>query len=319
MNAKILILKFSDILSKCSDLVFRDQDKEAIWIIGDGRSGSTWLMEMINYENKYRCMFEPFHPTKVEKMKDIGFFKYIRPDYEDEFFYKLASEVFSGKFHHPRVTGGNSDFHQKLLIKDIFANLFVKWVSAHFPQIKEILLMRHPFAVALSKRNMIKWDWMTEPKQFLNQRELYEDFLQPYENLIRITEGFFAKQVLIWSIIHYVALKQLNNQDILLVFYEHLCSKPEKELKRIFSFLDESKKGQIEDPKLLEKIAKSSNTSHKNSAIVQGNNLYDVWRKNLSESTINNGIKILQTFGLVSIYNKSLMPKSTAAEVLLKG
>jgi len=292
-------------------------NKETIWIVGDGRSGSTWLLEMINYDNQYRRMFEPFHPTKVERMKGSEFFKYIRPEYQDETFYPLASEVFTGQFHHPRVTGGDNRFDKKLLIKDIFAHLFIKWVGTHFPPVKKILLMRHPFAIALSKQKLMKWDWMTEPKQFLNQQALYQDYLQPYKKLIMKTKGYFEKQVLIWSIIHYVSLKQLTEEDILLVFYEDLCSTPEKELKRIFSYLAQSKKDQLTNPKLRDKIKAPSISSRGHSAISQGKDLCDVWRKECSTSQINNGIEILELFGLEGIYNRSLMPNRVAVERFL--
>ena len=292
-------------------------NKETIWIVGDGRSGSTWLLEMINHDNQYRRMFEPFHPIKVEKMKGIEFFKYIRPEHQDETFYQLASEVFTGQFHHPRVTGGDNRVDKKLLIKDIFAHLFIKWVGTHFPQVKKILLMRHPFAIALSKQKLMKWDWMTEPKQFLNQPALYQDYLQPYKKLIIKTNCYFEKQVLIWSIIHYVSLKQLTERDILIVFYEHLCSTPEPELKRIFSYLGKSKEEQMINPKLRDKIEAPSIASREHSAINQGKDLCDVWRKKLSASQIKIGIEILESFGLEGIYNISLMPDRVAAERFL--
>jgi hypothetical protein len=301
-----------------TDSLLRGSCKEAIWVVGDGRSGSTWLQEMINYDNDYRYMFEPFHPTQVEEMKDMGFYKYIRPEHKDESFYNLASKVFSGRFYHPRVIRGKRNYSQKLLIKDIFGNLFIKWVSAYFPHVKKVLIMRHPFATALSKQKLKDWDWMTEPVQFLDQRDLFQDYLEPFENLIRKTDGFFEKQVLIWSIVHYVPLKQLDHHDVLLVFYEHLCSDPENELKRLFSYLYGPEEQQVLDPKLLEKIKAPSFTSRQNSAINRGGNLCDVWRKDLSDSKIDKGIEILQAFGLDRIYNKDLMPDREPAERLLK-
>jgi len=316
--AKIIYFRLLDLKAVLYNLLSRGRDKMTVWIVGDGRSGSTWLQEMINYDNRYKCMFEPFHPTQVEEMKDLEFYKYIRPGQKDESFYKLAAKVFSGKIYHPRVIRGDRRFNRKLLIKDIFANLFIKWASVNFPEVKKILIMRHPFATALSKQKLENWDWLTEPIQFLDQRELFQDYLEPYEDLIRKTEGYFEKQVLVWSIIHYVAFKQLNERDVILVFYEDLCSDPENELRRIFSSLYESEQEHILDPKLVEKIKSPSFTSRKNSAINRGGNLCDVWRKDLTESNIDNGIEILKSFGLDCIYNRGLMPDRLAAERLLK-
>jgi hypothetical protein len=102
------------------------------------------------------------------------------------------------------------------------------------------------------------------------------------------------------------------------VFYEHLCSNPENELKRLFSYLYDFEKQQVLDPRLLEKIKAPSFTSRQNSAINQGGNLCNVWRKDLSDSKIDKGIEILKTFGLDCIYNKDLMPDREAAERILK-
>ena len=54
---------------------------------------------------------------------------------------------------------------------------------------------------------------MTEPSQFLDQPDLVADYLEPFRALIENTDGDFEKQVLIWSIIHYVALNQLDEKD----------------------------------------------------------------------------------------------------------
>ena len=51
--------------------------KEVIWLIGDVRSGTTWVSNLINHENKYRTMFEPFHPNYIYRKdaKSVTSFK----------------------------------------------------------------------------------------------------------------------------------------------------------------------------------------------------------------------------------------------------
>lgn len=317
-QAKAISTRLLDQISIFLDSIYPGRNKEIIWVVGDGRSGSTWLQEMINYDNNYRYMFEPFHPVTAGEIRDIGYYKYIRPEYKDEAFYDLASKVFSGRFYHPRVIRGGRIHSRKLLIKDIFGNLLIKWVGKFFPRVRKILIMRHPFATALSKQKLKDWEWMTEPVQFFEQPELYQDWLMPFEDLIRKTEGFFEKQVLIWSIVHHIPLKQLDRRDIFLVFYEQLCSHPENELKRLSSYLYNVGRERDLDPRLLEKINEPSFTSRKDSAINRGDNLCDVWRQDLSDSQIDNGMEILRAFGLDRIYNESLMPNREAAESILK-
>ena len=317
-QAKAISTRLLDQISIFLDSLYRGRDKEIIWVVGGGRSGSTWLQEMINFDNKYRYMFEPFHPVTAGEIRDIGYYKYIRPEYKDESFFNLASRIFSGRFYHPRVIRGGRIHSSKLLIKDIFGNLLIKWVGKNFPRVKKILIMRHPFATTLSKQKLKDWEWMTEPVQFFEQPELFQDWLEPFEDLIRKTKGFFEKQVLIWSIVHYIPLKQLDRREIHLVFYEQLCSDHENELKRLISYLYDEDERQDLDPRLLEKINEPSFTSRKDSAIKRGGNLCDVWRRGLSDSQIYEGIGILRIFGLDRIYNESLMPNREAAEDFLK-
>lgn len=131
--------------------------KQVIWIVGDGRSGTTWLSEIINFDKKYRDMFEPFHPLMNQRMENLRTFQYIRPDSTNETFYQLSKDIFSGKFHNSRVDSQNFRlFYKGLIINDIFANLFIKWVDVNFSNVKKILIMRHPFAVSGFKKEIKK-------------------------------------------------------------------------------------------------------------------------------------------------------------------
>ena len=38
-----------------------------VLIAGSGRSGTTWLSEILNYNNDYRSIFEPFYPRICNK------------------------------------------------------------------------------------------------------------------------------------------------------------------------------------------------------------------------------------------------------------
>ena len=50
-----------------------------IIVAGVGRSGTTLLAETINYDNKFRLMFEPFHKYKVKTLSEMNYRLYISP------------------------------------------------------------------------------------------------------------------------------------------------------------------------------------------------------------------------------------------------
>ena len=153
----------------------RGNFRDAIWLFGDGRSGTTWVSELINWDRSYREMFEPFHPKKIRRMRGMRLHQYIRPGDSDHPFLRRASDVFSGRFSSPRVDHANwSLSYRGLLIKDIFANLLAGWAAQQFPAVKMVLLIRNPFAVALSKSKRRRWSWLTDPSELLAQPELVD-------------------------------------------------------------------------------------------------------------------------------------------------
>ena len=228
---------------------------------------------------------------------------------------KLTCKVFSGTFFHRRVDQGNLKLvYNRLLIKDIFANLFAYWAYEHFPHLKIILLIRNPFAVALSKYKVRDWPWMKDPKKFLDQSDLLEDYLSPFEDMIRqVGDSFLERQILIWSIIHYVLLLQFNSNSLCTIFYEDFYRNPERELLRIANFKSDRGVQAIQaiDPQVLNRPSKVSGNQ---SNIIKGNSPIDAWKNEIPIEQIDKGYKILNRFGLDCLYKDDVHPDRRVVE-----
>lgn len=285
--------------------------KDVVWLIGDGRSGTTWVASIINHDNRYREMFEPFHPKLIDDMKPLLPHQYLRVDASDECIQKISHDVFTGKFTHSRVDSQNNSLTYKgLLIKDIFANLFAFWATNNFSQLKTILLIRNPFAVALSKQKKKHWLWTNDPMELLNQRELFEDYLHPFEDQIREICGknnYILSQILIWSIINYVPLRQFNSKQLHVVFYEDMFASPHEELTKILRFIDP---GKLNSSLTLdsEVVDQPSRVCGDDSNILSGTSPVTTWRTELKEDEIDAGMEILKIFGLEELYDESGIP-----------
>ncbi|MCP4397073.1 MAG: sulfotransferase domain-containing protein [bacterium] len=294
---------------------------DVIWLVADGRSGSTWVTNLINYQKRYRIMFEPFHPYFIPQMPERLYFQYFRPNSTPDRFDEFARSVFTGKLTHYRVDGhileSNPLFFKGLLIKDIFAHLFLKWGDVHFPDVHKLLLLRHPCAVALSKEKLQHRKWIRNPEDLLRQNELSTDYLRPFEPLIRSAGSFFEKQITIWSIIHAIPLRQFRPGQIHLIFYEELCTDPQRELQRLFSYLGAPFDTSNLHPQLAAQLKIPSRTCREESAIKTGHNLIDTWRSELTAAQIKRAVEILRAFGLDKIYNDALIPDCEAAERML--
>lgn len=290
------------------------KDSPVVWVVGDGRSGTTWLSNLINYRGDYRYMFEPFHPAFVSVARGYPLFHYLRPEATNPEFLELYRRIFSGHVRDERVDRYNWRLaYRKRLVKDVFANLFIKWADVHFPAVKKIWILRHPFDVAISKEKLKRWVWMVEPRELLLQRDLYEDHLQPFRSVIDGAQSYFEKQIVLWCVAHYVPLKQLHGAHVHLAFYEDLCTNPESEIRRLLEFLGDDPPGESLDPRLLAQFKTPSDMSREQSAIRTKDDLIGGWQRALTDQQVDAARQVLQAFGLDGIYGDRPSPDRATA------
>jgi len=280
--------------------------REVLWLVGDGRSGTTWVSDLINHDKRYRQMFEPFHPQLVPAMDFLSPHHYVRPLELDERVKRIAGDVINGRFTDTRVDARICTlWHQGLLIKDIFANLLCGAVSREFPHIKPVLLIRNPFAVACSKLKTKDWFWLTEPLELLKQVTLYEDHLMPFEDIIRETsakKNYVLNQILIWSIINYVPLHQFRPKDLHICFYEDIYTNPHHEVAKILCFARGPHAADFLNLKK-EVIKQPNRISNPESNMLLGRCPISTWKTELDPGLINDGYDILGHFGLADLYD----------------
>ncbi len=289
-----------------------------LFLSGMGRSGTTWVGNIINYKNEYRNIFEPFLPIRVPEASPFGYLPYIRPDNHDPNLLNAAKAILSGRIKNAWADQENRKIiASKRLVKDIRTNLMLKWINANFPEIPIILLMRHPCAVANS---WISLGWGEEEggtrKDLdicLSQHLLMQDFLEPFKPIIEKAKDDFDKIILLWCILYYVPLKQFKKGEIHLAFYEELCENSKSEVDRLFSFLEKKWNDTI-----YWSLHKPSSMATKASRIVIGGSLTDGWRECTSPGQVKRALEILKSFELDDIYSDATMPNVDNAHKKLK-
>jgi Sulfotransferase family len=295
--------------------------RSAIFVAGSGRSGTSWLAELINHRNEYHYVFEPFHPPEgdtpnpflpgVPACRHFGHYRYLRPEATDLRFLQPAAAVLAGR----ERSRWSERFNKRLIatrriIKDIKANLILKWLSVNFPGMPIIFILRHPCAVVASRKSLtwdVHWDLVTS--QLLRQPELLDDFMRPFLSLFQRAETYVEKQVLLWCLDNYVPLKQFTPDQIHVVFYENLIAHPQEEIPRLFAFLtkplDDSIYAAMRTPSLL---------SDWSSPVLHGASRTNAWRTRLSASDFGRAMRILRVFGLDAIYSDDPMPRVAGLE-----
>ncbi len=286
--------------------------KNSILVAGSGRGGTTWLAEIINADNSFRDIFEPFNPRRVRSVKDFNYRQYLRPMDRDPRYLRPAHLVFSGKLRDDWTDQYNRRFFcTRRLVKDIRVNLMLKWIHDNFLEMPIIFLLRHPCAVAVSRLSQ-RWKSSTAIEDFLSQHTLIEDHLKQFMPIITATRSDFEQHVLVWCIENYVPLRTLRKSDALVVFYENLCTRPETELNRIAEYL---KLGRLE--LMMKRIKKpSSQTRKRASAIVLGEDPVSSWRKMVDQAMLNSAHDLLTVFGLTGLYARDPFPLVDSDDVL---
>jgi hypothetical protein len=312
--------------------------RDSVFLAGTGRSGTTWVSDIINYKNEYRYVFEPFYRGKVKLCKGFRRKQYLRPEDRREEFLRPARIILSGglrrhywadRFNDGYVWKGRviKEIHAnrylywadrldrgfvpgQRLIKEIRANLMLGWIRANFPEMPIVFLLRHPCAVASSK---VKLGWKPNLDHFLSQGELIEDFLEPFEEEMRSARTDFERHIFAWCVETYVPLKQLGREDVHLTFYENLCEDHKREIERLFAFLDKGF-----DERVFEKMKNPSPMCREGSAVLSGERLIDGWRRHVTGSQLERAIEILNLFGLDKIYSEEDMPDPNGKFALIE-
>lgn len=287
---------------------FGDYRKTVI-LAGSGRSGTTWVEEIINAQGNRRIMFEPFNTKKVTLFSNWNYRQYLRCSNREDKFLKPATAVLNGNIRNRWVDKFNGIcFPRKRLIKDIRAHLILKWIKNRFPEIPIILLLRHPCAVANSK---LKLGWDTHLTEFLTQDDLMKDYLNPFKTEMENSEDIFDKHVFTWCVENFVPLKQFSKEEIQVIFYEDLCRNPEDTIKQIYAFI-----GEKFSTAVLEKADQPSALSREHSAITLETDLVGSWNANIEQCQTERAIKILEIFGLHKIYGHGNLPLLNGSEAL---
>lgn len=279
------------------------------FLAGSGRGGTTWLADLINYDNSYRFMFEPFYNARVKEFQAFADQQYLRPNNEDKIFLSPARNVFTGRIRNRWVDSHNRKLRiEKRLVKDIRANLLIGWIKTHFPNMPVVLVLRHPCAVAHS-RCMNRWMPKLE-EVFFSQPTLVEDYLSPFRAFLPNLQTDFERHVFSWCIETYVPLKQICNDDALVTTYEDCVSSPRSEIRRIFDFLGrpftDDVLSVVSKPSTQARYNKRSNNA---SAIVLGESIIDSWVRSVKVESVERTLEIIQLFGLDCIYGAEPMPK----------
>jgi hypothetical protein len=265
---------------------------KTIILAGSGRSGTTWLGDIIAADWRFRIIFEPFDARKVPEAKAAGISlrPYCSPQESCLDLYHFTQRVLAGKVRNPWVDQqGRRPWAWRLLLKTIRTTLLLGWMDEQFhPPI--VYLIRHPGAVVASRRRL---GWETHLDVLLAQPNLMRDYLGPVKQIIEAARTEVQKQAVMWCVENMVPLNQLAHYPWLFCTYEHLYQEPEKEAGRLLRDL-----GLKETPARRRAIHKLSHVTQEQSALKTGKDVLTAWQQEFSAQEVADMAAILCSFGL---------------------
>jgi len=220
---------------KLRDLLHPNQSKTTkdIVVFGAGRSGTTWLAQIIASAG-LEFIFEPLNPGEVAEarvMKPLPLFCRKRDAFEWQ---DLFTKMMNGEIRNSWTLRANPGAERKV-IKFIRANLLIEWILHNY-DVHPVFIVRNPLSVVAS---IIEQGW-----------ELKADWVRQVLSSPRLNEPFFARipevsewvsrdltdaeiKALYWCIHNHVPKSTGLYRRLHLVRYEELCQEPEEVFGRL--------------------------------------------------------------------------------------
>jgi hypothetical protein len=250
-----------------------EQSKVRI-VAGYGRSGTTWIQDVLATANSLRAVFEPMHPVHMEGA-DAFAHRYIAENREEPELFQFLNQFFYGDFRSlwadyrvikgylvPRrhdissmqqcrkqvrrylgLTDNYLRFNRQRrnpqrIVKLIRANMMLAWLQARFSA-RIVFVIRHPAAVVMSQMKSRK-SW--NPRAYIDRFRADLDLLEVIDAQTRQLLFHDLEDVesytLCWCIENMIALEQAKRSGIAVVHYERLISRGSPEWQRIVLALE---------------------------------------------------------------------------------
>ena len=279
-------------------------------LAGSGRSGTTWLGEILDRHHDHRVIFEPLRASLVPAVAHFAHSQYIRPGDDDPRWVDPVERILRGRLRN-RWADHQNHVHvaRRRLVKEIRANNLLKWVKVRFPEVRVVWIVRHPGAVAVSA---LALGWRHHLDDLLAQPDLVADHLEPLLPAIEAAHTPFERFVAQWCIETLVPFRMLGPSDACLVFYEELCLAPVAESTRVLAAV-----GQQVDAALAGALDRPSKLARDDSAVRRGEDLVTGWTTHVDDADLRGAAALLDAFGLSEVYSTDPVPDGAAGRRLL--
>ena len=126
--------------------------RSAIWLLSDGRSGSTWFSQVLNFHGAFHVEHEPVHCKFNPRLGGEPLLPLPSDRGIETLYARLFDDILGGQYVTNRF-GDAVEAGEGIVIRDIFALLIAPRLLAIYPQIRPVVIVRHPAQMALPPPN----------------------------------------------------------------------------------------------------------------------------------------------------------------------
>lgn len=283
----------------------------AIVLAGSGRSGTTWVADVLTAGSRLQQIYEPLHPSFIRKVRHLTGFDerdpYLRLFYrqahsDDPAWYDFWYALLTGRVrNHWTDHARTAWFPDRFLIKTIRSHLMLGYVYDNFrPWI--IYLTRHPCAVVYSRLHKVEVPWHASVSDILCQEALVEDYLHPWVGAIERERDILGAHAVWWAVENMVAQRELATRRHYAATYEALVLDPEREIRALFEYLG------LDGAQLsAEQLVRPSRMATRGTFIRSSAERLREWQHKLTASEQHRILEWAHRLGVCS-YNEQVLP-----------
>ena len=233
-----------------------------IVILGFGRSGTTWVSDILSKCLGGLILFEPFHPAVCDFSSDICYAPDVHAEQIGSHWNHLRNKrnrnrwLLRNHLNSPldAINPSFIDFvweqSQILGYKAIRLNHSIKSVSS-IHTVKPIFIVRHPLSVISSilkrPRFWEEYGWENHWKNFSEKTLITPCFsvsqLTALQKIKQVCDTYEQKIAFLWSVSTSISLTDLKNLQFSPFYYEDLYLSPYEETLKLLDYIERPSQG----------------------------------------------------------------------------
>jgi hypothetical protein len=310
-NYLLPLYYFDKILLKSKKM----KQEDTIFLVGTPRSGTTWLMELLENIPSYTYLFEPLHSIWFPEVVKIDFKSrpYLLKDRERIEWEEYLRKIFTGKVVNRMPLYGfkpkmlmNRLLSKKLIVKSVRLTRLLPWIAERFQLRSAFYIIRHPCATIASQLKTGFFGYHNYYPPYLNARPSIDNIISEASHMNFVDPELIEKlkkmntieEILTaaWCLDNYIPLNEPKTQKWTTLLYEKLVADGESEIKRLCKTLNHEEITEIATQQLRKPSIVTLGDEKKKLKSIDIQ--LSKWKKQFNQDQIDRMLKILSDFGL---------------------